>query len=75
MQFTAIYAGGVTALNSATNQTITPIVPIDYIDVYTTAQYQNFKYTARENVTIPLYLKFISDTKNSTTITIDLTTR
>jgi hypothetical protein len=64
-------SGGISVVNLETNQTIPGVVSNDHIDVYTTAQYQNFKYIAGENVSIPLYFKFISDTKNSTIITID----
>lgn len=71
LAYTPIYAGGVTVIDLTTNQTITPNVPNDHIDVYTTSRYQSYTYKAGENVTIPLYLKFISDTKNSTTITIN----
>jgi hypothetical protein len=64
-------SGGITSIDLTTNRTITPTVPNDHIDVYTTARYQNYEYKAGNNITIPLYLKFISDTKNTTTIVID----
>ncbi|MDP2901140.1 MAG: hypothetical protein Q8O47_09245, partial [Candidatus Bathyarchaeota archaeon] len=64
-------SGGISFFDFVTNQTIPGIVSNDHIDVYTTSRYQSFKYKAGENVSIPLYLKFISDTKNSTTITIN----
>ena len=65
------FSGGISLFDFVTNQTIPGIVSNDHIDVYTTSRYQSYTYKAGENVTIPLYLKFISDTKNSTTITIN----
>ncbi len=64
--------GGVVAINFATNQTESvPQPPIDYIDIYTTKDYQNFVYKAGTNMTIPLYLKLISHTKSITNVTIN----
>jgi hypothetical protein len=71
LEFNLKYAGGITIVDMATNQTIISIVPDDHIDVYTTHHFQSYTYKAGDNVTIPLYLKFISSTKNSTTIVID----
>jgi len=64
--------GGVSVINLSTNQTeSSPQKPVDYIDIYTTKDYQNFVYKAGTNLTIPLYLKLISHTKSTANVTID----
>jgi hypothetical protein len=64
--------GGVVVINMTTNQPIsTSQKPIDYIDIYTTKDLQNFVYKAGTNLTIPLYFKLISQTEVTASVTID----
>jgi len=71
LTYTPIFGGGITIIDMTTNQTITPKVSTDHIDVYTTYKFFDFKYKAGENVSIPLYFKYISDTRSDTVVKID----
>lgn len=76
------YGGGIAIFNLTNGQPIpvqqtpvqqTPVqqTPVDYIDIYTTIDYQNFVYKSGTNLTIPLYLKLISQTRSTANVTID----
>ena len=69
LSYVPIIAGGATI--DSTNQTLPLFISDSHIDVYTTAAFQNFTYKTGNLVSIPIYFKFISSTKNSTIITID----
>jgi hypothetical protein len=70
--YVPITGGGITVINETNGQPI-PVhqTPVDYIDIYTTIDYQNFVYKSGTNLTIPLYLKLISQTRSTANVTID----
>jgi hypothetical protein len=63
---------GVTVTDLRTGQIIlTPPMPSDHIDVYTTPRFQNFTYVAGSSITIPLTFEYVSSSNSNTSIIID----